>query len=121
LIECTWTGDNKFCKELDIHKPHIWSSATLYDEQVRKKREEWFKQWLNKRPSPDQSDILQFHQFAGDGNKNTDLLMNRGEIYHTVSITSIELENETRNMIYYDLSSDEVFHLQTKIPTTSSL
>jgi len=121
LFECRWTRDQKFCKEIDPLQPHIWSSATLYDEFVRKKREQWFKQWLNKKFNPGQNDILQFHQFTGDGNKNTDLVMKRGETYHTVSITSIELENETRKMWYYDLNSDEVFHLQTKISSTASL
>src|SRR4030095_8742061 len=54
LIECRGTEEEKFCKELDQLKPHIWSSATLYDENIRKKREQWFKQWLNKNPYPDQ-------------------------------------------------------------------
>ena len=120
LFECRWTGDKKFCKELDPLKLYIWSSVTLYDEDVRKKREQWFKQWLNKNPSPDQNDILKFHQFAGDGNKDTDLLMKRGELYHTVSITSIELESKSRRICYYDLSSDEMHHLQTKILTAAS-
>jgi uncharacterized protein with NRDE domain len=120
LIECRWTGDEKFCKKLDPLAPHIWSSVTLYDENVRKKREQWFKQWLNKNLRPDQSDILLFHQFAGDGNKDTDLVMKRGEAYHTVSITSIELENESRKFCYYDLNSDKVYNRKTKIATSTS-
>jgi len=120
LIQYVWTGDEKYCKELNPLNPHIWSSATLYDKEVRKKREQWFKQWLNKEPGPNQSDILQFHRFAGDGNKETDLVMKRGGIYHTVSITSIELKNETRKICYYDLNSDEIIRLQTKISATAS-
>jgi len=115
LFECRWTGDEKFCKELDPLQPHIWSSATLYEESIRKKREQWFIQWLNKKAFPDQNDILKFHLFAGDGNKDNDLVMKRGEIYQTVSITSIEVENEIRKMCYYDLSNEEIFHMQTKI------
>lgn len=121
LVECRWTGDKKFCKELDALMPHIWSSATLYNGNVRKKRERWFKQWLNTKPSPDQDDIFQFHQFAGDGNQDTDLVMKRGETYHTVSITSVELENATRKMCYYDLNYNEMIHLKTKVLTAPSL
>ena len=82
---------------------------------IRKKREEWFSQWLNIKSNPNQNDVLQFHQFAGDGNKNNDLVMKRGEMYRTVSITSIELGNKTRKISYYDLNSNETFHLQTQI------
>src|SRR3954471_24208831 len=46
LIECRWTGDNKFCKELNAQKPYIWSSTTLYDRNTRNRRERWFWQWL---------------------------------------------------------------------------
>ncbi len=107
LFECVWTSDKKYCKELDLHKPYIWSSATLYDEDVRKKREQWFKQWSDKKTFPDQNDILRFHQFAGDGNKDTNLVMKRGAIYHTVSITSIELTGKNAKMHYCDLQAEE--------------
>jgi uncharacterized protein with NRDE domain len=115
LFECRWTGEDKSCKELDPYTLHIWSSATLYNQEVRKKREQWFVEWLCKKPDPNQKDIMRFHQFGGDGNKDTDLVMKRGQIYHTVSITSIEIENERRKMSYHDLNSGEIFHLETKI------
>jgi len=115
LTECRWTGDNKFYKELNSQQCHIWSSTTLYDRDTRNRRERWFWQWLNRKSSPEQKDILQFHQFAGEGDKDNDLVMTRGEIYRTVSITSIELENETRRICYNDLTSNEMFHLEMKI------
>jgi len=115
LFECRWTGIKKFCKELDLLMPHIWSSVTLYEGNVRKKREQWFEQWLHKKPFPEQKDILLFHQFAGDGDKDTDLVMKRGELYHTVSITSIELKNESRKICYYDLNSGKMYSLTTKL------
>jgi hypothetical protein len=115
FIECRWTGDNKFCKELNAQQPHIWSSTTLYDRDTRNRRERWFRQWLDKKLSTEQKDILQFHQFAGEGDKDNHLVMTRGEIYRTVSITSIELENKIRRMCYNDLTSNEMFHLEMKI------
>jgi hypothetical protein len=115
LLECRWTGEEKFCKELDSLQPHIWSSVTLYKAAARKKREQWFRLWMMKNQSPGQKDILNFHQSAGDGNEHTDLVMKRNEIYHTVSITSIELENDRRKIYYYDLVTDETFFLPAKI------
>jgi hypothetical protein len=91
-----------------ITDPHIWSSATLYDEEVVKKREYWFLKWLNKNPNPIQQDILHFHQFAGDGDKHNDLRVNRDGKLFTVSVTGIELNAEKGTMRYLDLKDNMV-------------
>jgi len=46
LFECRWNGIRKFCKRLEITHAYIWSSATLYDNEVKRKREQWFSDWL---------------------------------------------------------------------------
>src|SRR5687767_6951963 len=38
LFECRWTGTQKYVTQLPVNQPHIWSSATLYDEEVAEKR-----------------------------------------------------------------------------------
>ena len=40
LFECRWDGAKKYVDELETHRPHIWSSVTLYDEAVRVEREQ---------------------------------------------------------------------------------
>jgi hypothetical protein len=60
--------------------PYLWSSTTLYDGFVIKKREQWFASFLSDHPTPTQQDILNFHRFTGDGNKQNDLLMTRDGI-----------------------------------------
>ena len=103
LYEFRWDGNERYCKQLPVHRPHIWSSATLYDGLVIKKREQWFAQFLNRKPVPTQQDILNFHRFTGDGDKANDLLMNRENIYSTVSITSIFLTPDRGSMKYIDV------------------
>jgi len=103
LYECRWDGAKKYCKQLKTYKPYIWSSATLYDEAVVKKRESWFLSFLSAKPNPSQEDILHFHQFTGDGNKSYDLQMERDELYSTVSITSISLTADRGQMTYLDI------------------
>lgn len=100
LYECRWDGKAGYCREINRSIPHIWSSVTLYDAAVIKKREEWFAQWLQINPYPEQKDILEFHCFAGEGDLNHDLVMNRRNEFLTVSITSIEVQ-EGRGMIEY--------------------
>jgi len=107
LYECRWDGREKYCVQLKKYRPHIWSSATLYDKKTIKKREYWFAKFLNRNPHPSQKDILNFHRFSGDGDERNDLLMNRDGLYSTVSITGIELNDERGNMQYLDLKNEK--------------
>jgi uncharacterized protein with NRDE domain len=109
LYECRWDGKKKHCTQLKKYRPHIWSSATLYDKETVKKREYWFAKFLNRNPHPSQKDILNFHRFSGDGDKRNDLLMNRDGVYSTVSVTGIELNNVRGNMQYLDLKDDKSY------------
>src|SRR3954467_7532888 len=77
LYECRWDGNQKYCKQLPVYRPHIWSSATLYTEDIVKKREQWFAKWLNNNPAPSQEDVIHFHLFGGENDKHNDLRMNR--------------------------------------------
>lgn len=104
LCECRWDGKTKYCREIDRNIPHIWSSVTLYDSSVIRKREQWFAQWLNINRYPGPNDILEFHRFSGEGNLYNDLVMNRRNELLTVSITSIELQNDKGIVDYLDLS-----------------
>lgn len=107
LYELRWDGTERYCKQLSASRAHIWSSATLYDGLVAKKREQWFAAFLNRMPGPTQQDILNFHRFGGDGDSHNDLLMERKGVYSTVSITSILLNADRGVMKYYDLNDEQ--------------
>ena len=107
LYECRWDGSKKYCRQLKKHRPYIWSSATLYTDEVIKKREYWFSKFLNKNPHPSQNDIFHFHQFTGDGDQRNDLLMSRDGLYTTVSVTGIALTDEKADMQYLDLKDNK--------------
>ena len=120
LFECRWNGIRKFCKRLEITHAYIWSSATLYDNEVKRKREQWFSDWLAENKSPTQNSILSFHRFAGDGNNSTDLVMNREGQVDTVSITSIELDNENANIQYLDIKNKEAHYAKMQFIHTAT-
>jgi hypothetical protein len=112
LYECCWDGKGRHIKELDPGAAHIWSSVTLYDPHVIAKRKKWFRSWLKKNPDPSLDDVLIFHQFTGDGDKQNDLSTNRDGNVITVSITGIELAHEKGRMQYIDLSTRQTFFSQ---------
>jgi uncharacterized protein with NRDE domain len=110
LYESRWDGNNKFLAEKDKTKSHIWSSATLYNSEIVRKREDWFTDWLQQNKRPLQNDIFHFHQFTGDGDKNNDLLMNRDGEVATVSITGVELSKDNALVKYLDLPQHKVYN-----------
>lgn len=109
LYECRWDGEQKYARQLDATRPHIWSSVTLYTEAVVLKRRQWFEDWLQKNGSPFQDDILAFHQFTGDGDAHNDLMMNREGKVFTVSVTSLAMSGRAINMRYLDLKNNQTF------------
>lgn len=103
LFECRWDSEKKHFKELNKLQPHIWSSATLYDDLLQKKRQSWFEDWLTEHPAPDLDTLLDFHLNTGEGDSNHDLVMNRNNFLLTVSVTGIEVSDAGCQMRYMDL------------------
>lgn len=120
LYQFRWDGTEKYCRQLSACRPHIWSSATLYDGLVIKKREQWFAAFLNRINNPTQQDILNFHRFSGDGDCKNDLLMSRDNIYSTVSITSILVTAERGSMKYLDLKEEKMSETKIELLTPVS-
>lgn len=103
LYEFRWDGRHRHCRQLPAHRPHIWSSATLYDSRVVAERERWFARFLNETPVPTQQDIFRFHRTAGATDPRNSLVMERDGRYRTVSITGMQLNDDRLVMKYADL------------------
>lgn len=97
LTEFVWDGVEKHTKKLP-QTEQIWSSSTLYTEEMRIMRQDWFENWKKGRNGDAQS-LLQFHREAGIGNPEIDVLMKRPKV-GTVSITQVIKQNETIQMNY---------------------
>jgi uncharacterized protein with NRDE domain len=121
LNEFRWTGQTLHSKELDPAQSYIWSSVTLYSKEVIEKREEWFRQFLQNNPEPDASSLIHFHKFAGDGNERYSLMMQRDNIYATVSITNLECQPQKAVMQYFDslsnIQTEAILHCVTSLPS----
>jgi len=103
LYELVWTGTEKHFKELP-QKPRIWSSSSLYNQEMKLMRKEWFQTWLNNQEKFTKESILNFHKRTDLGTKDTTLKMKRPFV-ETVSITSIE-KREDVTMEYLDFLND---------------
>jgi hypothetical protein len=101
LFEFVWDGEQRYLKELD-HRPHIWSSSTLYTNEMKGLREEWFSNWFQERETSPGS-ILKFHNEAGIGDPGIDVVLKREKV-GTVSITQVVKTDAVTDMHYFPLS-----------------
>ena len=107
LFEAVWDGDEKTLTECDVQRPRIWSSATLYGADVVARRKEWFESFIKNNGVVDANHILNFHLFAGDGDRSNDVLMNRNNEMFTVSISQLDRIGNDSAFHYFDLQSNQ--------------
>lgn len=106
LYELVWDGNTKHFSEKPL-KPTIWSSSLLYSDEVKKKREHWFFKFLNNTEILSEENIINFHKTAGDGNKETNLVMDRTFVL-TKSITGFSKKDTSYSMRYEDLLTQKI-------------
>lgn len=103
FFEVVWDEKKKHFRKLEA-KPQIWSSSPLYSEDMKKRREDWFKDIQGDLGA---EKLLDFHQNAGVGDKEQDLIIDRGFL-KTQSISQIITQTSKINFWYKDLASSEI-------------
>lgn len=102
LHEFRWNGEQLFSKNLNISQPHIYSSVTLYNQQMIEQREAWLNEFLTQFPHPKQTNAIHFHLTAGKENSEFGLQMNRNNAMLTVSVTSVCIHQNKARLLYKD-------------------
>lgn len=106
LFKLVWDGE-KYHFSKEPLAPQIWSSSPLYPEMLKKKREQWFSSFLLEKINASKEEMLHFHKNAGEGDLNSNLIMDRGFI-KTKSITQIFKNDEIVEMRYEDLQTNKI-------------
>lgn len=105
--EIRWDEQELHISEIDIKKNQIWSSATLYDRENRTNREKLFENWISKYSEEREFNILDFHKQSQYENKVDNILTNRENGLKTVSVTQFIIQDEKKEMRYFDLLKKE--------------
>lgn len=103
--EFLWDGKERRITTLPL-KEHIWSSSPLYSEEMKARRRKWFKN-LKESKGLSSSSLLEFHHNAGEGNKEYDLVIDRGFL-KTQSISQVVNSANAIKFSYENLKSKEV-------------
>lgn len=101
LFRLTWDGAQKHRIALDTTIHHIFSSATLYNEEARLNRQHLFDNWIAMRPPVNQLSLLNFFNSVED--KNNGFIIDRDGKMKTLSYSFISLDKESPVFHYYDL------------------
>lgn len=110
FFQLVWDESRKHLKKLEM-KPQIWSSSPLYSEEMKRNREEWFAR-IREDLYPEK--ILDFHHNAGIGDKEQDLIIDRGFL-KTQSISQLIVKPSEINFWYKDLSTSVITEKKLEI------
>ena len=112
--ELVWDGKEKHFNELN-QDPKIWSSSTLYTNEMKQLRRNWFSDWLKENNEFSQEKILEFHKNDTLGNTEIAPKMKRSFV-ETVSITSVLKTGYAVSMKYFDSlkGTEKLIDLQKK-------
>ncbi len=105
FYELVWDGEEKHVRELD-KTTHIWSSSTLYTDEMKAIRREWLKEFEIENDLTKES-LIKFHKYAGIGDKNIDLQIDRGNL-KTISVTQVSKNEDQVAMRYENLQENQV-------------
>lgn len=106
LHQLRWNGFEKESVSLNPEQHYIWSSSTLYPENIRKMRAKWFEKFMEK-PGIDEIELFNFHRYTKDENSENGLVINRNGILKTLSITQAVIGNNNVNLLHHDLLNDK--------------
>lgn len=110
LLEFRWDGHQKYYRPLDVTKNHIWSSATLYKDEVIEHRRNLFQKFLDGKSKITASSVVDFHSNNHDDFENG-FIIDRATGLKTFSVTQAVLDEEEIVMRHMDLLNDKFFEV----------
>jgi hypothetical protein len=104
FTEFIWDGQNKHFRQLNASSPYIWSSVTLYNEEHRNMRKDWFVRFYKEtREYITPEKILEFHSGKHTSDDTVNVVMQREGGLKTVSTTQVTAFDMILKMKYTDL------------------
>ncbi len=98
IIQLSWDEKMLQVQHLLSHLPHIWSSSTLYNAQIKATRNQIFKQFTLSQPTAPQ--IIDFHKINKDNDLHESFFVNIENKIKTVAITQVTGKHEAMKMSY---------------------
>lgn len=120
LLEFRWDGNQKYFRPLDKSKNHIWSSATLYSDEVIARRAEMFDDFLKEQDQIQASDVVDFHSNNHEDFENG-FIIDRETGLKTFSVTQAVIDQEGMLLRHFDLIDDKTYEMPFSTLSTVSV
>ena len=108
LYELRWDGNSKHEKLPDSSGNHIWSSATLYSDEVIRVRKNLFEQFIQTEKNLTAEAINNFHGY-NHGDAENGFIINRQTGIKTFSITQAVVKKDAVTFLHTDLLTHQQF------------
>ncbi len=108
LHELKWDGKQKHVLQLDVQQNHIWSSATLYTDEVIGHRKNLFDRFIADTGTITSASVYHFHNNNNRDEENG-FVINRQTGMKTFSITQALIQDNSINFIHHDLLQHQQF------------
>ena len=89
ITELVFDGTTLHQSKKDHQQAHIWSSSTLYTDEDRRRRQNYFTRFVEKNDFSQEA-IIAFHENKFETYTDEGIQINRNDILQTVSLTSIQ-------------------------------
>ena len=109
LYQLRWNEIEKETLLLDLATNYIWSSSTLYSNEIHKQRVQWFEKFLMEQQEVNPLHLFDFHQNTAPDNQDFGLIINRKNSLKTLSITQAVVKKNEIEFSHLDLQHQEHF------------
>lgn len=104
-----WDGHHKETTPLKADHNHILSSSTLYTEALQKRREQWFFDFMDHNTPVSSEEMLSFHRYTEEEDNENGLIIDRGNLLRTLSITQCVIRKDKTDIHYLQLFPEKEF------------
>ena len=110
-FQLQWSGEEKFTDKLEVKQTYIWSSSTLYAPDIQQQRAEWFREYMNENKEISAEKMKVFHKNTEPKDKKNGLIINRDNVYKTLSVTQTVISEDSILVNHSDLIQNEEYSI----------
>lgn len=107
LYRLTWNGMYKSGTQLLNQTSYIFSSATLYSDDVQHQRRQWLCKFLQQTAEVNSSTVFSFHAGYNANDKENGLVIERRDSCSTLSISQVVISDDLIQLLHKDLKSGQ--------------
>ncbi len=106
-----WSGEEKSTDKLEINQTYIWSSSTLYTPEIQQQRAEWFGEYMSENQEVSAEKMKFFHKNTEPKDAKNGLIINRDNIYKTLSVTQAVITSNSVFVNHSDLIQNKEYSI----------